>query len=233
MVRKIYNPAFRLAYQTSWSVLDNYYQNHLTINRHQPVYNDYFIFFNLFGFSTSLSRLKKTSKGFITYFFNKQIFLSESFFQETFQQSLQQKERLYFKQTNSFFYFSKYYKKEAEKKRTRLINSYQASRYITSKFSLLLSSAPVLSMSSVKSVLIEIFLLLRKLNPALVGIKAIISGRWFDTLDNRTKKMSFLIGNSSSTSTSYYSSYNSLAFLTSFGSCNVKLLFSYQRFIEL
>ena len=69
-------------------------------------------------------------------------------------------------------------------------------------------------------------------DPALLGIKAIIGGRWFDTLDNRTKRLSFLIGNSSLNSTSRYSSYSAVPFITSFGLCNIKLWFSYQRFIS-
>ena len=84
MVRKIYNTAFRLSYQSNWVTLENSYNNSLSINQIKKLSkNSYSILFSLLGFSTNLIKLKITSKAIKKYYLNKQLFINQIFFQDT------------------------------------------------------------------------------------------------------------------------------------------------------
>ena len=136
---------------------------------------------------------------------------------------------MYYKQRFLYLMVCNENKTIIKNKASTLVSSSHETEAICSKLRYILSSSTFLTISSVKSVLIDIFLVTRKNNPSLLGIKAVLSGRWFNTLDNRSKKLLFTLGNSSYNSTNCYSSFSSISFVTSYGLCNIKLWYSYFR----
>jgi hypothetical protein len=183
--------------------------------------------FSRLGIQTELLRKKINSKSFSSTFLEKS--LPTSSFNNLFEKNsktlntqilehvnFHYKQSLVYFLSNNLLYFD-------ENKVLRQFSGQLFCKLLVFQLTSALIKSPFITLTDIQNKFLLTFLRYCKKNLNIKGIKIIFSGRWFNSLDGRTKKITLNLGNNNFRTNIYFCSYGSSSFFTKFGACNLKV----------